>query len=115
MLSADIRTKYSSTDMPRCLAWTVDVMSCERCVRAAPLLALINNITEIRGDAYKLCRGFRRPEWRVCEDIGSWHVVLQVRNKYGLLAHIWTHEIMRSVWTHCQLTAQSGWSYQRMW
>jgi len=42
----------------------------------APLLALINNIVEIRVDAMKLCHAFRRPKWEPCEDIGSWMSVL---------------------------------------
>eukprot|EP01043_Picozoa_sp_COSAG02_P010530 COSAG02_NODE_371_length_23642_cov_21.655227_13_plen_433_part_00 len=42
----------------------------------APLLALLNNIVEIRVDAKKLCSSMRRPKWESAEDIGSWMTVL---------------------------------------
>lgn len=42
----------------------------------APLLALLNNIVEIRVDATKLCTSMRRPRWESAEDIGSWMTVL---------------------------------------
>ena len=51
----------------------------------APLLALLNNILEIRVDASKLCRTMRRPKFEVCEDIGSWFAVLNI---IGFLAVI---------------------------
>ena len=44
----------------------------------APLLALVNNILEMRVDATKLCRDVRRPHWELAEDIGSWSVVLSI-------------------------------------
>ena len=44
----------------------------------APFFAFLNNITEIRGDAWKLCRAFQRPNCRPAEDIGSWYTVLNV-------------------------------------
>lgn len=44
----------------------------------APLFALINNVIEIRIDAVKFCEILRRPQWRPCEDIGSWYGVLNV-------------------------------------
>ena len=44
----------------------------------APLCALINNVFEIRIDAVKFCTFLRRPQWRPCEDIGSWYAVMNV-------------------------------------
>ena len=44
----------------------------------APLLAFINNCTEIRGDALKICRGFQRPWATVSVGIGSWFEMLRV-------------------------------------
>eukprot|EP01052_Picozoa_sp_SAG31_P026523 SAG31_NODE_2409_length_5754_cov_2.321485_2_plen_1028_part_00 len=44
----------------------------------APLLAMVNNVIEIRIDANKFCNVFRRPQWRPCEDIGAWYGVLNV-------------------------------------
>ena len=42
----------------------------------APVLALANNIVEIRVDATKLCSSMRRPRWETAEDIGTWMTVL---------------------------------------
>ena len=36
----------------------------EACARAQ-----VNNIIEIRGDAWKLCLAFQRPRWRPVEDV----------------------------------------------
>ena len=44
----------------------------------AAFFAFLNNVTEIRGDAWKLCVGFQRPNCRPAEDIGSWYTVLNV-------------------------------------
>eukprot|EP01043_Picozoa_sp_COSAG02_P039593 COSAG02_NODE_3139_length_7297_cov_371.401223_3_plen_1215_part_00 len=44
----------------------------------APLMALANNILEIRIDAAKLCSVCRRPEWRPQADIGSWFTVMNL-------------------------------------
>jgi len=44
----------------------------------APLLALANNIIEIRVDAFKLICVHRRPDPLGAEDIGTWHSILEV-------------------------------------
>ena len=44
----------------------------------APVLALLNNIIEIRIDAVELCHIFERPTWNQSENIGSWFAVLNV-------------------------------------
>jgi anoctamin-8 len=41
----------------------------------APFLSCLSNIIEIRGDAYKLCKGVRRPCYRPAEDIGTFDSV----------------------------------------
>ena len=51
----------------------------------APLLALGNNIVELRVDATYLCYMVRRPRWEVMEDIGNWFTVFQT---IGFLAVI---------------------------
>ena len=53
------------------------------CFPLAPFFAFVNNVTEIRGDAWKLCRAFQRPSARPQEDIGSWYGVL---NTIGFIA-----------------------------
>ena len=40
----------------------------------AALWALINNITEIRSDAFKMCRVFQRPFAEGASNIGAWQV-----------------------------------------
>lgn len=43
----------------------------------APLFALLNNIFEIRLDAYKLVTQLRRPIAEPVESIGAWYGILQ--------------------------------------
>lgn len=40
----------------------------------AALCALINNLIEIRSDAFKLCTGLQRPFGQRVESIGQWQV-----------------------------------------
>jgi hypothetical protein len=53
----------------------------------ASVLALINNILEIRVDAGKLCRSMRRPVWLAQEDIGSWYTVMLVLGFVAVLTN----------------------------
>ncbi|KAF9394328.1 Anoctamin-7 [Podila verticillata] len=63
----------------------------------APIFALLNNILEIRVDAYKLLTQHRRPIAQGAQDIGSWGYIL------ALMTHI-------SVLTNATLIAfQSSW------
>ena len=41
-------------------------------------LALINNMIEIRTDAYKLLKGSQRPAYKRAADIGTWMVILDI-------------------------------------
>lgn len=43
----------------------------------AALWALINNFTEIRTDAFKMCRTFQRPFAQPTAGIGAWQVFPQ--------------------------------------
>lgn len=40
----------------------------------AAFWALLNNLVEIRADAFKLCKVFQRPMSRKVKDIGAWQV-----------------------------------------
>ena len=40
----------------------------------AAMCALINNVIEIRSDAFKLCMTFQRPFGQRVESIGTWQV-----------------------------------------
>ena len=51
----------------------------------APLLALVNNIIEIRSSSYRLVKGYRRPVWKAREGIGTW---MNVLDTLGFLAVI---------------------------
>lgn len=42
----------------------------------AALCALINNLFEGRGDAFKLCNGLQRPFSKRVKNIGVWQVLL---------------------------------------
>eukprot|EP01091_Cochliopodium_minus_P011715 TRINITY_DN339_c0_g1_i4.p1 TRINITY_DN339_c0_g1~~TRINITY_DN339_c0_g1_i4.p1 ORF type:complete len:898 (+),score=254.62 TRINITY_DN339_c0_g1_i4:225-2696(+) len=44
----------------------------------APILALINNIVEIKTDGYKYLKSLQRPLYRGAEDIGVWYWVLEI-------------------------------------
>ena len=43
----------------------------------APLFALLNNIVEIRLDAYKMIKEARRPLAERVENIGAWYGILK--------------------------------------
>jgi hypothetical protein len=43
----------------------------------APLCALLNNIVELRLDAYKMITVYQRPTANKAQDIGAWFKVLQ--------------------------------------
>uniref|UniRef100_A0A8C6UZS1 Anoctamin n=1 Tax=Neogobius melanostomus TaxID=47308 RepID=A0A8C6UZS1_9GOBI len=61
----------------------------------AALCALINNIIEIRSDAFKLCTGLQRPFGIRVESIGQWQTIMEVM---GLIAII----------VNCYLIGQCG-------
>jgi len=44
----------------------------------AATLALLNNLVEIRGDAFKLCTAYQRPHARRAENIGAWYLILNI-------------------------------------
>ena len=43
----------------------------------APLMCLINNVIEIRTDAYKYITQMRRPIGQQATDIGIWYAILE--------------------------------------
>lgn len=49
----------------------------------AAMCALLNNVIEIRSDAFKLCMIFQRPFGQRAENIGTWQVCyLFIMNSY---------------------------------
>ncbi|XP_038182229.1 anoctamin-8 isoform X1 [Arvicola amphibius] len=61
----------------------------------AALCALVNNLIEIRSDAFKLCSGLQRPFGQRVESIGQWQKVMEVM---GVLAIV----------VNCYLIGQCG-------
>lgn len=53
----------------------------------AALWAFLNNILEIRADAYKLCKLFRRPLARKVKDIGAWQRSFEVLGGLSILTN----------------------------
>jgi len=53
----------------------------------APLLALINNLIEIRTDAVRLCALYQRPAPLMAEDIGTWFGVLQAMGVISVMTN----------------------------
>ena len=44
------------------------------------VLLLINNVTEIRTDAYKICKLFRKPFYAPVANMGVWQVSTKTHN-----------------------------------
>jgi len=51
----------------------------------APLMAVLNNMIEIRTDAFKLLTSYKRPNYKGATDIGIWYEILET---FGILAVI---------------------------
>ena len=54
----------------------------------APLCALLNNVIEIRTDAYKLCHNTQRPVARKASGIGVWFKVLEFMSLIAVLTNL---------------------------
>ena len=54
----------------------------------APLFALLNNILEIRLDAYKLVSQARRPLGERVEDIGAWYGILKIITYVAVVSNV---------------------------
>lgn len=56
--------------------------------RLAPLFALINNLIELRFDAWKMLSQFRRPVLYKAADIGVWTSILSVVSYLAVLTNV---------------------------
>lgn len=54
----------------------------------APLCALLNNIAEIRLDAYKMVTQARRPLGERVEDIGAWYGILRAITYAAVVSNV---------------------------
>lgn len=57
----------------------------------APLFALLNNIAEIRLDAYKMVKEARRPLAERVEDIGAWFGILRGVTYVAVVSNVCTY------------------------
>jgi len=55
----------------------------------AALLALLNNITEMWGDRYKLCRLSNKPKPMCIRDIGAWYAAFRLTGILSILSNCW--------------------------
>lgn len=51
------------------------------------VMALVNNIVEIRSDAYKLIVAHQRPIPRMAEDIGSWYNIMELMTYISVMTN----------------------------
>ena len=54
----------------------------------APLFALINNVLEIRLDAYKMLVTTRKPTPAHAKDIGIWTTILEIMSTLAVLCNV---------------------------
>lgn len=59
----------------------------------APLFALLNNILEIRLDAYKYVVTYRRPMPARAKDLGVWNNILDAISNIAVLFNVWYDNI----------------------
>ncbi|VDO87078.1 unnamed protein product [Haemonchus placei] len=67
----------------------------------AAFCAVVNNVVEIRVDAFKLCNTVQRPFGRQVKDIGAWQKAMELLGMVGVMVN-------------CALIGQSG-LVQRIW
>ncbi|KAM9754308.1 LOW QUALITY PROTEIN: anoctamin-10 [Menidia menidia] len=53
------------------------------------VLLLLNNLTEIRSDAYKICRLFRKPFSPPVANMGVWQVAFEVLSYVSVVSNCW--------------------------
>lgn len=53
------------------------------------VLLLINNLTEIRSDAYKICKLFRKPFSTPVANMGVWQVAFEVLSFVSVMSNCW--------------------------
>ena len=54
----------------------------------APLFAFLNNIIEIRVDAFKVLTQLRRPLPKKAQDIGIWLSILNALSRLGVIVNV---------------------------
>lgn len=82
----------------------------------APLFALLNNIAEIRIDAFKMVAQSRRPLAERAEDIGAWFGILRMLTYAAVISNAFviaytSDYIPRMVYKYVYSTDSSLWGY----
>lgn len=54
----------------------------------APVMALVNNVCEIRVDAFKLITATRRPDPRGAQDIGTWGTIIDLMGSIAMVTNV---------------------------
>ncbi|XP_070763158.1 anoctamin-10 isoform X1 [Enoplosus armatus] len=71
------------------------------------VLLLINNLTEIRSDAYKICQLFRKPFSPPAANMGVWQIAFEVLSFVSVVSNCWL--LLLSPWLQ-QLFQEGGMS-----
>lgn len=89
----------------------------------APVLAVLNNFVEIRGDAFALCKGSRRRPYQTKRSIGSWYTVLEILSMAAVITNALLTGFINStvadldpqVSINSNSTQLERWGYSRLW
>ncbi|XP_063294900.1 anoctamin-10-like isoform X1 [Pelobates fuscus] len=78
----------------------VSLFSCVYPFTAA--LLILNNITEIRTDAFKLCQVFQKPFPEAADSIGIWQVAFEMLGYFSVITNCFLISISPEVQAFCQ-------------
>ncbi|XP_053558949.1 anoctamin-10 isoform X2 [Bombina bombina] len=66
------------------------------------VLLVLNNITEIRTDAFKLCQVFQKPFFRPAANIGIWQVAFEILGFFSVITNCFLAGMSPEIKTLCQ-------------
>ncbi|XP_017290161.1 anoctamin-10 [Kryptolebias marmoratus] len=66
------------------------------------VLLLLNNLTEIRSDAYKICRLFRKPCYPPVANLGVWQIAFEVLSFVSVVSNCWLLVLSPRLQKRCQ-------------
>ncbi|XP_033823655.1 anoctamin-10 [Periophthalmus magnuspinnatus] len=65
------------------------------------VLLLINNLTEIRSDAYKICKLFRKPFAAPVANMGVWQIAFEVLSFVSVVSNCWLLVLSPQIQAQC--------------
>lgn len=102
----------SQSNYAMCVFWTVIQFGFITLFVAsfplAPLLALFNNILEVRVDAWKFTTQFRRPVAAKARNIGAWEEILNVVAILSVVTNVRTHGSTILLTDNCRTIKQKA-------